>query len=183
MAWTAPMTAVAGNAFTAAQFNVNIRDNLLETAPAKATTATGFFVATGANTIAQRLVGNATVVANEGTTSGTYVDLTTVGPTVTVNTGTRALVIWSAQCHNDTSDGWALGSFNVTGATTISPGDDNSIGTRQPTTGTASRAVVSCAQRWVTLNPGTNIFTMKYKTVGAVGTAFFTRRNLTVIPF
>ena len=34
MAWTAPMTAVSGSVLTAAQWNTNVRDNLLETAPA-----------------------------------------------------------------------------------------------------------------------------------------------------
>jgi hypothetical protein len=36
--WTAPMTAVAHTAFPATSFNTYVRDNLLESAPAKATT-------------------------------------------------------------------------------------------------------------------------------------------------
>ena len=36
MTWTAPMTAVAGAVYTAAQWNTSIRDNLNETAVAKA---------------------------------------------------------------------------------------------------------------------------------------------------
>ena len=65
MAWTAPMTAVANAVFTAAQFNTHVRDNLLETAPAKATTTGGYFVATGTNTIVQRV---ASVASNASST-------------------------------------------------------------------------------------------------------------------
>lgn len=39
MAWTTPMTAVANAVWTAAQFNSDIRDNLNETGPAKATSS------------------------------------------------------------------------------------------------------------------------------------------------
>ena len=60
MAWSAPMTAVANTVFTAAQFNQHVRDNLNETAPAKATASGGYFVATGVNAIAQRFADSAT---------------------------------------------------------------------------------------------------------------------------
>ena len=56
MAWSAPMTAVSGSVLTAAQFNTYVRDNLNETAPAKATAAGQIFVSTAANAIAARLV-------------------------------------------------------------------------------------------------------------------------------
>jgi hypothetical protein len=52
--WSAPMTAVANSTFTAAQFNQYVRDNLNETAPAKATSAGSYFVADGVNSIAER---------------------------------------------------------------------------------------------------------------------------------
>lgn len=38
MAWTVPMTAIAGELWTASDFNVHVRDNLNETMPAKALT-------------------------------------------------------------------------------------------------------------------------------------------------
>ncbi|GII42264.1 hypothetical protein [Planotetraspora phitsanulokensis] len=47
MAWSAPMTAVANSIFTTAAFNQYVRDNLLETAPAKATTGSRLIVTTG----------------------------------------------------------------------------------------------------------------------------------------
>lgn len=53
MAWTAPATAVANTFLTAAFWNTQVRDNLLETAPAKAAVAGDTFYATAANAIAR----------------------------------------------------------------------------------------------------------------------------------
>ena len=80
MAWTAPRTAVAGATFSAAQFNANVRDNLNETAPAKATAASQLFVSTGPNAIAARVPSTARVDTAESTSSTSYVDLATPGP-------------------------------------------------------------------------------------------------------
>jgi hypothetical protein len=52
MAWTAPGTAVGNTLLTAAFWNTHVRDNLLETAPAKATAAGQLFQATAPNAIA-----------------------------------------------------------------------------------------------------------------------------------
>lgn len=52
MAWTAPGTAVGNTLLTAAFWNTHVRDNMLETAPAKATQAGQIFHATGPNVIA-----------------------------------------------------------------------------------------------------------------------------------
>ncbi len=181
MAWTAPMTAVAGNAFTAAQFNTHVRDNLLETAPAKATTANGYFVATGANAIAQRLPGGAIIDTTETRSSTTYGDLTTIGPSVTVTTGTKALVMITAQMENDTNGGFALATFTVSGATSVAAGDGSSIAFEQPS-GTNGQAATCTRTRLIDLTPGSNTFTMKYRALVA-GTASFSRRSLIVIPF
>lgn len=181
MAWTAPMTAVAGNAFTAAQFNTHVRDNLLETAPAKATTANGFFVATGANAIVQRLPAGARVDTDETRSSTTYGDLATIGPAVTVTTGTKALVLITAQLINDTAAGHALASFEVSGATSVAAGDGNSVTFEQPPA-TAGQSVTCARARLINLTPGSNTFTMKYRALVA-GTASFSRREIVVIPF
>lgn len=57
MAWTAPRTWVTGETVTAALLNTHVRDNLLETAPAKVTTAGDTVYATGANAIARLGIG------------------------------------------------------------------------------------------------------------------------------
>ena len=51
MAWTAPRTWVVGEVLTAALLNTHLRDNLLETAVAKVTTAGDVVYATGANAL------------------------------------------------------------------------------------------------------------------------------------
>ncbi len=51
MAWTTPKT-YTGVPLTSAEMNTYQRDNLLETAPAKATAADELFESTGANAIA-----------------------------------------------------------------------------------------------------------------------------------
>ena len=78
MAWTAPMTAASNATFTAAEFNAHIRDNLLETEPAKATTNDSYFVTTGANAIAQRSPGSDVINTMQTTTSTSYTNLSSV---------------------------------------------------------------------------------------------------------
>lgn len=59
MAWTTPRTYTTGELVTAAILNTHVRDNLLETAPAKVTTAGDIIVATGANEIKRLGIGGA----------------------------------------------------------------------------------------------------------------------------
>src|SRR5687768_10764740 len=96
MAWTAPMTAVSGAVFTANQYNTYVRDNLLETGVAKVTTAGDYFTSSGTNQINRRRVVRE-FVATSGTRDSTeYGDLSTPGPTVTVETGTHAFVAFAS---------------------------------------------------------------------------------------
>ena len=71
MAWTAPRTWTTGEIVTAAHMNTHVRDNLLESAPAKATTAGDVFYATAANTIARLGIGAAgqALLVNAGATA------------------------------------------------------------------------------------------------------------------
>lgn len=174
MAWTAPMTAVANSVFTAAQFNQFVRDNLNETAPAKATTAGGYFVSTGVNSIAERTANDAIVSTSQTTTSTTYTNLTTVGPAVTVTTGTTALVaLYNTNVNTGTTS--SLMAFEVTGASAIAPNDNMSIGIAG-TDGIREGALF----RLTGLTPGSNTFTCRYR-VGA-GTGTFSDRRILVIP-
>jgi hypothetical protein len=58
MAWTAPKTWIVADLSNAADMNTYFRDNMLETASAKATAAGDIFVATGANAIKRIGIGN-----------------------------------------------------------------------------------------------------------------------------
>jgi hypothetical protein len=173
------MTAVSNTVFTAAQFNTHVRDNLNETAPAKATAAGQIFVATGVNSIAARTPTRARVETAETTGSSSFTDLATVGPSVTVNTGTQAFVIITAAINNNTATVASSASFSVSGATTFAA--DNTV--RIARDGIAAGALVRySAATLFPLTAGSNTFTMKYSTQAAT-TATFSVREIIVIPF
>lgn len=177
MAWTSPMTAVAGNAITDADWNVNIRDNLLETAPAKATTAGGYFVATAANTIAQRLIGTAFIATAQDATAASFSDLATVGPSVTVTTGNHALVFFKAHASHSVTDAVSAISFAVSGSTVIGASFNYSA---QADGVPAGNKPSICGFKYIGVSPGSNTFTMKYYT--NTPTATFELRELVVVP-
>ena len=179
MTWTSPMTAVANSVFSAAQFNTYVRDNLNETAPAKATSDAQFFVSTGANAIAARQLRSATVTTNQTTASTSYADLSTVGPSISVATGSRAMVMFASDIDNTVTNGASSVSVAVSGASSISA----SNAWRICRDGVASTNVqrYGVAHLFDTLNTGTNTFTMRY-VVGS-GTGSFANRELLVLPF
>lgn len=182
MAWTAPMTAVANTPFTAAQFNTHVRDNLLETSPAKATagvTNGALLVKAATNSVAFRTPSTASVNVQQSTTSSSYTNLSTSGPAVTVTTGTRALVIINCSLQN-TSTNSSFASFDVTGASSISAVDDYAIRHRDGT-GSNGEEQMGRAHLFTGLTAGTNTFTMKYRVIG--GTGRFDNREIIVIPF
>lgn len=182
MAWTAPMTAIANSVFTAAQFNTFVRDNLNETAPAKATTSGRYFVATGVNSIAERASSRATVGAGETTTSATYTSLATPGPSVTVTSGSRALVMVNSFCNNDTAGTSCSFSYSISGATTQAADDaDRGVYVREGNTTGVTGGRLGTTSIQSALTPGSNTFTMEYKTSG--GTATFSARTIVVFPY
>lgn len=180
MAWTSPITFATGEILTAAQMNTYLRDNLLETAPAKATTPGGIFVTTGANAIAERVPAGATVAASQSTTSSTFVNLATVGPSVTVNTGSQAIVsLYSAMSVN-TSNNQAEAGYAVSGATIIAATSTRVIQIDGTPSGDELRIGATFFQSG--LNPGVNTFTMQYRAPTAGVSATFVDRHIVVIP-
>lgn len=173
------MTAVANTVFSAAQFNTHIRDNLNETAPAKATTASGYFVATGTNAIAQRIAATDAILSSGTTTSTTYTDLdapAVTGPSVTVTTGPYALVI--VRCaHANSGTGSARMAYDITGDHTQAAADDRGVhvlGVAGVNVGGGDATLMT------TLTPGTNTFTAKYRV--SAGTGSFSSRRIIVMP-
>ena len=177
--WTAPKTYTAGAVLTAADLNTYQRDNFLETAPAKATAGGGYIIGTAVGLVVQRQIANSQEPASEGTTSSSFTDLATAGPSVTLTTGTVAFVIVSANVTSTTlgvrpTMGWA-----VSGATTLSAQEEN-----------AFEVEISVANDFYggshlstrTLTAGSNTFTAKYADIGGTGTAQFRFRHITVIP-
>lgn len=178
MAWTVPMTFTANTALTAAQLNTHLRDNLLETAPAKASAANQIFVGQSKYRIAARTPTAASVAASETTTSGEWVDLATPGPSVTVTTGTQALIWFS--CHTSNT-GTASGNnvtFEISGATEREPLYGTSLRFDGITAG--NQMSYSMWDYLSDLTPGENTFTLKYRR--GSGTATFGTRQIAVWP-
>jgi hypothetical protein len=177
MTWSAPMTAVAGATFSAAQFNQFVRDNLNETGPAKVSASGQILVSTGANALAARSPSSASVIATETTATTTYTNLSTTGPAVTVTTGTRAFVFAGARLWNNNASFSAVASVDVSGASSVAAGDDWSLSNLS-----VNYIHASIGHLFTGLTAGSNIFTMKYRTTNAAGTANFASRELLVIP-
>jgi hypothetical protein len=176
MAWNAPITWTLQQVVTSAQLNSQIRDNLLQTAPAKATTASGYFVGTAPNTITERVIGHAIVTAQQTGTATGYGNLATVGPTVTVTTGPSALVFTSAQLENS-GNGSTWASYGITGATTDAITDERAIFNQSGSTFGGRFGVTT----WQSLTPGSNTFLMQYRVSSGTGT--YDDRSLIVMGF
>lgn len=179
MAWSTPLTAVANASLTEAQWNASVRDNLNETAPAKATSSSRprSFWATGLNSIAQREVRQDTVNATETTGSGTYVDLATVGASVTITTGSNALVFNNCGLANAVVGVRSHCAFRVD-TSSIGPDSNFAVFADADVAGKMHRACAVTLQTGLTA--GSNTFKQNYAVSGA-GTGSFGYRNLVVM--
>lgn len=96
MTWISPRTWVANTRVEDVTLNQHIRDNLLETGPAKVSASGQLLVSAGLNQIAARSVVSATTAAILTVTYGGFTALYRE-PQVTVTTGTRALCLWGSK--------------------------------------------------------------------------------------
>ena len=178
MAWNPPATFISGAVLTAAQLN-QIRESLLETATAKATTAGRVIVATGLNALTERAISDGTNNTSSGVTSTVYADLlASSGPAVTLTTGTTAMVHWAAQVTSTVAGAVGYCAPEIL-TSSVSASDNNALIFEV----SAANDVGRVAMSWhVTgLTPGTNTFTLKYKSGGA-DLVTFSRRHLWVFP-
>lgn len=176
MAWTAPMTATDNAVWTSTQWNTHVRDNLLETMAGKATTAGRWFVSSAANAIAERAITSASVATAQTTTSASFTDLTTVGPAVTVTTGTKAIVFWGAAMSHSVANSECRVGVTISGATSTSASTSYQL----LLDGVAASSTWRMNTFYVpTLTAGSNTFTLKYSTSAA--TATFSDRYIFVI--
>jgi hypothetical protein len=92
------MTWVDNEILTSAQLNLHLRDNLLETMPAKTSATSTFLVSDANNNLVERTAA-ADYIDNglENVSSSEWGDIDSIGPRVTRVTGPRVLVIWSCQ--------------------------------------------------------------------------------------
>lgn len=121
----------------------------------------------------------AVVATSQGTGTGSFTDLGTVGPSVSLLTGTKAIVtLGSFMNSNTAADGAAMG-FAVSGATTIAASDAFSIS--KIFSNTANTMVRMGETFYVTgLTAGVNTFTAKYKALVG-GIALWSDRHITVV--
>jgi hypothetical protein len=122
-------------------------------------------------------ISGSTVATTQTTTSTSYTDLATAGPSVTMTTGTSAFVIVTTYSYNATSGTATYMSYAVSGATTIAAGDSTSVSLLGMKTG--GQEWSNSAMYPVTLTAGSNTFTSKYKTSSGTGT--FANRSIIVI--
>lgn len=199
-AQTTVPTFTAGEVLTAAQQNASARTGV----PVFASTATrnAAFGGTGEKTLAEGQmcwlegVGlqvynaagawmtispqSALVTTSQTTASTTYTDLSTVGPEVTLETGTIALVTISATFGEPTNDAGAVyASFAVSGATTLAASDGNAITVNFSNTGQDPYGSFSRTFRLTGLTAGSNTFTMKYRIASGTSVSF-RERSITV---
>lgn len=181
MAWTVPITWLAGQYPTAALLNAQLRDNMLATAAGKATTAGRLFFTSGDHAISERPWEVGTMDGTGTTTGSTsYVDLSDgAGASVTLTTGTQACVFWGAQMATNTATTSCRVSFAISGATTTAASDNYPIVHEAGTTLNLNMGM--SAQTIVPVNAGSNTFTMKYKMSSAAATGTFLRRRISVV--
>ena len=177
MVWTAPRTAGAGAVFSAAQFNLYVRDIFNQTAVAQATVPGSLFAGYGANQVAQRTPASALMAAGATTTSTSYGDLSDgPGPSVTVQTGTVAMV-WIFCNQNNSSGNAAWMTIEASGDSTVTAADGNAV-QMQGNDGDRNGAGIL----FDTLAAGTTTFTARYR-VSTSGTGYFSQRRIVVWPF
>lgn len=178
MAWTAPLTFTPNTALTASQLNAQLRDNLLETMPGRANQEDfegAHFAVSGTNEVTPYLPAGETIDASQTTTSTSYTDLATFGPSITLNTGTHALVILGAEFANSTTQTSYMG-YTVSGASTVAATDTQAAAKMGTGFYQFSQYVYQTG-----LTAGSNTFTMRYRVTGGTGT--FVRRRIAVMPY
>lgn len=126
--------------------------------------------------------GYAYTSSTQNTTSSSYTDLSTV-TSVTVTTGTKALVAIKSQLGNETLGGgvWGRVSFAVSGATTLAASNERSIGSYSTL---GSQWINAMGATFVVegLTAGSNTFTLKFTAGGGYTTpATFYERSISVM--
>lgn len=180
MAWTTPMVATEGDVLTASEYNLYIRDNLMEMAAHKARLPGSVWVSEGSNRVRELRPATDTVTIQHSLAARftAYRDVQSAGPMVSLQTQSTAIVTISAEMMNTGLRSQASASFEVTGATTINPSDLRRICHDGAPAERWTRQSATCK---VALNPGNHMFRMRYRSGGG-GDVYFRRRSITVLP-
>lgn len=109
---------------------------------------------------------DATIATSQTSSSTGYTDLATIGPSVTLDTGTGAEVTIASYVSNSGGN-HSYTSFAISGATTLGASDTRAF-TFPTTLALAFRSGLTIPVTGLT--PGTNTFTMKYRVGANTGT-------------
>lgn len=123
----------------------------------------------------------ATVTTAQTTSSTSYTDLATVGPTVTLTSvGTRALVMFGCLAFsNSATEVGHYMSVAVSGATTIAASD---VYGRISSHNNNAAGFNSMNFTLLTITPGSNTYTAKYKLNSATASTFQNRQLMVLAP-
>jgi len=136
------------------------------------------WVAVGGSTQASSA---AAVATAQSTTSTSYTDLSTVGPSVTLTTGTKALIIFAASCQTGGANiGRTKMAVAISGATTVAAADANAIDLYFGVVATIQTRV-GMAYLVTGLTAGSNTFTAKYSGEQSGVSITFANRQISVI--
>jgi len=178
-----------------------------KTAKATLTTKGDIYAATAADTVARLAVGangtvltaasgqatglqwaalpssnpttaDAAIATSQTTDSNSYTNLATVGPEVTLTTGTKVLVIITAK-FNDAPNNGSFMSYAVSGATTIAAQNSTALSSEFAADSLTLNLQMSRASV-ITVNAGSNTFTAKYKSPG-FGSRTWSNREIFVM--
>lgn len=122
----------------------------------------------------------AEVATAQTTTSSSFTNLATVGPSITVNVGPNGLLLigCSASVSNDTANNGGAMALDITGANTIAADQGlTGFGLALPNPTDNSRTNLLTG-----LNAGSTTLVAKYRRYGGSGTASFTNRKVWALP-
>lgn len=177
------MTAEAGTYVTRAQFNVHVRDNLLETEAAGAVTPGALWFADGPGRGSEHIIQDHVIETSETTTSETYTDLDTFGPTITSFCNEWILIFTNCRLANSTTKG-SYASYEVVS-------EEEGLFQDEPK---ASRAIIrdggaGAANRYGQVSslkglagPMRYKISMKYRVGDTATTGTFSARRLQIMP-
>lgn len=126
--------------------------------------------------------GSAAVDTSQTTTSGSWANLATTGPSVTItvpSTG-AVLILMEAETQNSTDGVRCEFSLAVSGANTISE-DDQRLRLQSRAVVVSAPIYAGGARLLTGLTPGSTTFLMRYRVQSGTGT--YLNRKLHVIPF
>lgn len=179
MPWTEPVTFYDGDPLTAAQLNTFVVENLLETAPGKATTASRLLTTSNVSQINEqqwaRDYKSSEIIVDSKFPSVEEDEGEPLGPSVTVQHGGQMLIMYDCRIMVTAGGGNAMYVPVINGDM---PEDSNDA----VRSGREGNQRSGCWMLWEG-DPGLATVTMAYGTSNSSTTGAYAQRRLSVLPF